>query len=669
MREFFRQLSVRQKVFVLVAIAMLGIYALNIASNVWLASKNPIQQHLAVLTPLLHQDKLQSFSRHEWQQYINLQQDLFSISESALYDINGSLTDTSSDIFPTQLNRISLSQLADNTVLLPGPGFTLMVKLTPHISKIFFLELIIISLMLMTIGFFLLLAILYFVNRLITRPILSITATTNEIAMEQNYSLRTKRFYDDEVGILAENFNYMLNRIEQDSHILKQEKDKAEQSRLRAIELSKKMHDTNERLEFEVKVRARVEHKLTDFQQYLNNIIDSMPSAIIAIDHDLKVTQWNKGATQITQINRDYAIYQPLEETCEFLLPYLNMITDSLEKQATNKIERIAFKKDEITSYLDITIYPLLDTTHSGAVIRIDDVTQRTQMEDMMVQSEKMMSLGGLAAGMAHEINNPLGAIVQTVQNIKRRLNPAIQKNIDSAESMNSNMESISSYMEDRKIFNFLENISQAGERASTIVNNMLQFSRRSPKNLQPQDLHHIIDRTINIAKNEYSLSNGYDFKTIDLIKDFDLSIAEVPCIPSEIEQVVLNLLKNAAQALQDYKQQKEFDLDWYSQIQIVTRKRGEFAEIIIEDNGPGMEEEVTRHIFEPFFTTKEVGMGTGLGLSVSFFIITNHHLGQMRVDSTLGSGTRFTISLPLQPSITTKPIELERENNSSGIS
>ena len=326
MREFFRQLSVRQKVFVLVAIAMLGIYALNIASNVWLASKNPIQQHLAVLTPLLHQDKLQNFSRHEWQQYINLQQDLFSISESALYDINGSLTDTSSDIFPTQLNRISLSQLADNTVLLPGPGFTLMVKLTPHISKIFLLELIIISLMLMTIGFFLLLAILYFVNRLITRPILSITATTNEIAMEQNYSLRTKRFYDDEVGILAENFNYMLNRIEQDSHILKQEKDKAEQSRLRAIELSKKMHDTNERLEFEVKVRARVEHKLTDFQQYLNNIIDSMPSAIIAIDHDLKVTQWNKGATQITQINRDYAIYQPLEETCEFLLPYLNIL-------------------------------------------------------------------------------------------------------------------------------------------------------------------------------------------------------------------------------------------------------------------------------------------------------------------------------------------------------
>lgn len=665
MREFFRQLSVRQKVFVLLAIAMLGIYALSIASNLWLASKNPIQQHLAVLTPLLHQDNHQDYTRADWQKYINKQQNFFSISESALYDQNGNLTDTSSHIFPPQLNKISLSHLADNTVLLPGPGFTLMVKLKPHVSKIFFIEIIIISLILVVVGLIFVLAILYFVNRLITRPILSITATTNEIAMEQNYSLRTKRFYDDEVGILAENFNYMLNRIEQDSHILNQEKDKAEQSRLRAIELSKKMHETNERLEFEVKVRARVEHKLTDFQQYLNNIIDSMPSAIIAIDHDLKVTQWNKGATQITQVHRDHAIYQPLEETCEFLLPYLNMITDSLEKKATNKIERIIFKQDESTSYLDITIYPLLDTTHSGAVIRIDDVTQRAQMEDMMVQSEKMMSLGGLAAGMAHEINNPLGAIVQTVQNIKRRLNPALQKNIESADSMSTNMESISAYMADRKIFNFLDNISQAGERASTIVNNMLQFSRRSPKNLQPQDLHHIIDRTINIAKNEYSLSNGYDFKTIDLIKDFDLSIAQVPCIPSEIEQVVLNLFKNAAQALQDYKQQKEFDLDWYSQIQIVTRKRGEFAEIIIEDNGPGMEEEITRHIFEPFFTTKEVGMGTGLGLSVSFFIITNHHLGQMRVESTLGSGTRFTISLPLQPTPTTKAIEVERENNS----
>lgn len=647
MREFFRRLKVRQKVFMLLAIAMAGISLLNVSSNFWLATQNPIQQHLSVLTPLLHGPNQKEYTSSQWLEFLNQEQVAFTINDTAIYNANGKKLNSTSDDFPLHLSQIHLTPLDHDTVLLPGPKFTLMAKVTAHVTKIFLLEVVIISLLILVSGFALIYVILYFINRLIIRPIFSLTDTTNEIAMEQNYGLRARRFYPDEIGTLAENFNYMLNRIEQDDMMLRQEKEKAEQARQRALELSKKMHDTNARLGFEVKVRARVEHKLTDFQHYLNNIIDSMPSAIIAIDHELKVTQWNKGATQITHIKRDDAIYQPLEESCGFLFAYLTLITDSLEKKVINKVERITFDFQGQKSILDLTIYPLDDTTHSGAVIRIDDVTQRTQMEDMMVQSEKMMSLGGLAAGMAHEINNPLGAIVQTVQNIKRRLNPAIQKNIESAEHVGDNMENICAYMDQRGIFTFLNNISQAGERASTIVNNMLQFSRQSPKKLQPQNLHHIIDRSISIAKNEYSLSKGYDFKAIDLIKDFDLTLDDVPCIPSEIEQVILNLLKNAAQALQEYKQTKEFDLDWYSQIQISTRKNNQMAELIIEDNGPGMDEETTRHIFEPFFTTKEVGMGTGLGLSVSFFIITNHHQGQMRVQSSIGSGTRFTIMLP----------------------
>jgi signal transduction histidine kinase len=300
-----------------------------------------------------------------------------------------------------------------------------------------------------------------------------------------------------------------------------------------------------------------------------------------------------------------------------------------------------------------MTIYPLLDTTRLGAVIRIDDVTQRIQMEDMMIQSEKMLSLGGLAAGMAHEINNPLGAVVQTAQNIKRRLDPNFKKNISVAIDLNTNMATINAYMKQRDILTFLDNVSTAGERAATIVTNMLQFSRQSDKELQPQNLHHIIERAINIAKNEYDLSSGYDFKSIELIKDFDYTMPDVPCISSEIEQVLLNLLKNASQALTEYKTQKEFDMDWYGQVQIYTRAKAKNIEMIIEDNGPGMDDETAKHIFEPFFTTKDVGMGTGLGLSVSFFIITNHHEGQMRVESTLGAGTRFILSLPLKQSRT----------------
>jgi nitrogen-specific signal transduction histidine kinase/HAMP domain-containing protein len=650
MRQFFRQLKVKQKVFVLLAIAISIVYITNTFSNVWVATNNPVQKHISSLNSLVFNSPYLDESQ-DWVKYLNHEQKRFTVIDLAIYSSDGILLDSQSEMFPSNLKELSADHSDPDCIIVPGENFILMIKMKANLEHTFILELIILNFFAFCFGLALVYLVLYFITRLIIRPIFSLTDTTNEIAMEQNYSLRAKRFYSDEIGTLAENFNFMLNRIEQDDYILRQERDKAEQARLRAIELSTKMHESNERLEFEVKVRARVEHKLTDFQHYLNNIIDSMPSAIIAIDHELKVTQWNKGATTITQIDRDDAIYQPLEESCGFLFPYLNLITDSLEKHLTNKIERIQYNNGDKNSFLDMTVYPLLDTNRSGAVIRIDDVTQRIQMEDMMVQSEKMLSLGGLAAGMAHEINNPLGAVVQTVQNIKRRLNPSLKRNVDTAIAIDTDMETICEYMEEREIFSFLNNISQAGERAATIVKNMLQFSRQSDKELQPQNLHHIIERSINIAKNEYDLSSGYDFKSIDLVKDFDYTMPDVPCISSEIEQVILNLLKNASQALVEYKAQKEFDMDWYSQIQIYTRAKDHCAEIIIEDNGPGMDEETAKHIFEPFFTTKDVGMGTGLGLSVSFFIITNHHAGQMRVDSTLGAGTRFTITLPINKS------------------
>lgn len=655
MRQFFRQINVRQKALVLLSISMVSVFAMNLTSNLWLANKNPMHENLAGLTPLLYTPNTQSLSPEEWLVYLNQKQDNFDIQGVAVYDYQGRLEASSSGEFPSSLGDLDPTTLGSSRALIPGVGFSLMLDLKAHTLKIFALEIAIISALLLSGGILMIYVILYFINRLITRPILSLTDTTNEIALEQNYSLRAKRFYPDEVGTLAENFNFMLNRIQQDDYMMRQEKEKAEQSRLRAIELSKKMHDTNERLAFEVKVRARVEHKLTDFQHYLNNIIDSMPSAIIAIDQDLQVSQWNKGATELTKVPRDNAIYQPLEESCGFLFPYLQKITDSLEKQSTNKIERVAYSNGEgDEQYLDITIYPLLDTTRSGAVIRIDDVTERTLMENMMVQSEKMMSLGGLAAGMAHEINNPLGAIVQTVQNIKRRLNPAIKRNQMSADELGIELDQVVAYIQARGIFEFLDNIYSAGERAATIVSNMLQFSRQSSKSLQAHDIHSILNRSINIARNEYRLSEGYDFKSIQLKQNYDLTLPAVPCISSEIEQVVLNLLKNAAQALQEYSKQQPDS--WQGEITLSTYQENDSAYITVEDNGPGMDEDTCKHIFEPFFTTKEVGMGTGLGLSVSFFIITTHHKGQMLVQSSIGKGTKFSLQLPLQPaSLTTQ--------------
>jgi signal transduction histidine kinase len=170
----------------------------------------------------------------------------------------------------------------------------------------------------------------------------------------------------------------------------------------------------------------------------------------------------------------------------------------------------------------------------------------------------------------------------------------------------------------------------------------MLQFSRRSGSEMVPADLASLIERTVDLASNDYDLKKQYDFRHIQIIRDFDPDLPPVPCVIPEIEQVLLNLLRNAAQAIYSQQDQTEFP-----RIILRTLQNQVSARIEVEDNGPGMDETVRKRIFEPFFTTK--GKGTGLGLSVSYFIITNNHFGSIRAESSPGKGSRFIIQLPLK--------------------
>jgi signal transduction histidine kinase len=157
-------------------------------------------------------------------------------------------------------------------------------------------------------------------------------------------------------------------------------------------------------------------------------------------------------------------------------------------------------------------------------------------------------------------------------------------------------------------------------------------------------DLNDVIDRTLDMAAVDYDLKKKYDFRLIKIEKEYDSALPQVPCIPAEIEQVLLNLVRNAAQAMQENMPPGETPT-----IRVSTRKVGEYAQLELADNGPGMDQETQRRVFEPFFTTKKVGKGTGLGLSVSYFIVTDTHGGRFRVESEPGKGAIFIIDLPLQ--------------------
>jgi two-component system, NtrC family, sensor kinase len=278
-----------------------------------------------------------------------------------------------------------------------------------------------------------------------------------------------------------------------------------------------------------------------------------------------------------------------------------------------------------------------------GVVIRIDDVTARARMENVMVQTEKMMSVGGLAAGMAHEINNPVGAMVQSAQNILRRISPDLPANVATARACGIELTALRAYMEDRQIISFLQGIRASGEKAAEIVDNMLHFSRQSESRKEHVQLAELLDKTISLAAHDYDLKKKYDFRRIQIERVFEDDVKMVPCVATEIEQVVLNLLRNAAQAMAGQDTDGEpprITLRLYSQ--------NDMAVIEVEDNGPGMNAKDLKRIFEPFFTTKDVGAGTGLGLSVSYFIITNNHSGTLEARSEQGRGANFIIRLPM---------------------
>ncbi|HEK1007048.1 TPA: PAS domain-containing protein [Pseudomonas putida] len=493
------------------------------------------------------------------------------------------------------------------------------------------------------------------IKRLITQPINQLEELSRQVTREESYAMRAKRGNDDEIGSLADAFNTMLSRIEAREQQLKRTRDEFQDAYDQAQGLAEETRHTNRKLELEVQVRSKIEKKLTGFQNYLNSIIDSMPSALIALDEQLYVTQWNHEATVLSGTPLDEALNQPIFIAFEPLKPFLPQLKETVEKHRVAKIERVTWPKDDDLRHYALTFYPLMGGGGRGVVIRIDDITQRLSLEEMMVQSEKMLSVGGLAAGMAHEINNPLGAILHNVQNIRRRLSPELPRNQEQASELGIDLPMVNRYLESREVPQLLNGIQQAGARAAKIVTHMLSFSRRSNRQLAPCDLPALIDQAVEIAGNDFDLAIGFDFKGQAIVRQFDPNLGPVPCTANELEQVLLNLLKNAAQAIHQRPQTSE-----PGRITLRTRLSPPWAEIQVEDNGVGMPEAVRKRTFEPFFTTKEIGQGTGLGLSVSYFIITNNHKGQMEVQSTPGQGTCFTLRLPLGPPGAAVPTKTE---------
>ena len=411
----------------------------------------------------------------------------------------------------------------------------------------------------------------------------------------------------------------------------------------RLYERGEKLRNINNQLYEEIVKHEITEELLNETQDYMQNIINSMPSILIGVTRLGLITHWNQAAYEATNIHYKRALASNLFE----LAPELNIepriIEKAIEKQTPQKLEAIQSGHGSNVIYRDITIYPLTSSESEGAAIRIDDVTSRVNLENMMIQYEKMNSLGELAAGVAHEINNPMGIILQGVQNIKRRLSKGIASNENTAIELGITLDDVNQYLEARKINQFIEDIQQAGERATEIVNNMLTFARAQHNQLDSVDVHELILGSLEMA--EQNLAALKTQEDIEILLEADLAKEKltIPCSPIEIQQVLLNILSNAFHSF--------IGKPLFAALKVTVKLRytENSAIITIEDNGTGMDPWTKKHIFNPFFTTKEVGKGTGLGLSISYYIVTERHQGTISVDSTIGEGTKFTITLPRQ--------------------
>jgi PAS domain S-box-containing protein len=297
----------------------------------------------------------------------------------------------------------------------------------------------------------------------------------------------------------------------------------------------------------------------------------------------------------------------------------------------------------------DDSLYPvevhLQLATHLGQPVFVAIILDRSdeeQLQDQLIISKKMTSIAGLAAGVAHEINTPLSGILQSVQIIQMGIDPDVEENRRIAAECGMDLLNVQKFMKKKELDYFLNGIQDSATQAAHITKELLQFSSMHGSIPMQTDLNTLIDRSIELAKADFSQKKELNIKDVEFVRQYNLQSLQVKCRAMEIEQVLINLIKNACQAM------VEKNLTTSSQIIIHTQQQGQMAVIDVEDNGPGIKKDIIQQIFDPFFTTKDVGKGSGLGLSVAYSIITDKHGGSISTESTPGKGARFTIKLPI---------------------
>ena len=423
-----------------------------------------------------------------------------------------------------------------------------------------------------------------------------------------------------------------------------------------SVQLFNPLRERNLALQVEVAERRRAEEEILRLQHLLQAIANSMPAALITLGLEGHVLTWNPAAETLTGKPAAAMLGRRCWDACPEMLQYRELIEKVMATRQPARRSRDPVKSADRTRYRDVEVFPLIATGSTGVVLRIEDVTRRVQFESLTLHTAKMVSVGRLAAGLAHELNNPLGAVLQGVQMVEVMLNPESPGSRAQMETVGVDPEALVRYTALRTMPVYLGEMRAAGERAARIVTDLLEFSRRSEFTIKPHDLNGLLRMTLDLAAADYDLKKQYDFRDIQLVWDLDENLPPVLCDAPQIQQAILNLVQNAGEAMAATARVAQVEVRISTaaeatrrpRLVLRTRRVGAMAQLSIADNGPGLDPAIVEDLFEPFVTTRDVGEGTGLGLWLCWSIVVEHHGGRIWLEQNDGGGACFVVELPI---------------------
>ncbi|EGV50226.1 ATP-binding protein [Candidatus Endoriftia persephone] len=405
--------------------------------------------------------------------------------------------------------------------------------------------------------------------------------------------------------------------------------------------------------------RIRTQQQLVQAHEQNSRLLASINSILIGVDNHDQITHWNQAAEAAFGLSAQESVGLPIVKSripWDWAEVTRNILICQSDHKQTRRFDVRYQTPRGGNRLLSVSATPFIDAAgaQAGYLLIADDVTEQKQLDSEVQQVQKLQSIGQLAAGIAHEINTPIQYVGDNVRFLQDSFNDLAEVISDSRklldEAGKGKVEPVSVAQLEERIeevdLDYLHEeipaaISQSLEgidRVAKIVRAMKEFSHPGAEEKSLTDINKAIESTAIVTRNVWKYH-------AELEMDLDPGMPEVLCFPGPFNEVILNIIVNAAHAITEKLGESSTEK---GVIRITSRAEGDWAVVRISDSGTGIPEAAQAHVFEPFFTTKEVGHGTGQGLSLSHRIIVDNHAGELNFETRAGEGTTFIVRLPL---------------------